>query len=500
MQKPAEINIKKIYTFYLLYFLILPLGFFIRTFYSRTISLEEFGIIYAIIGFLGFISIFVDIGFNESIRYFIPKFQTRKEFDKISSIIQISFFIQILLILLSSSLIFIFSTWLSENFFQNSSIQTYLLIFLIYFIFNNLFSILANLFVAFKMNNYYQIIRFFQLSSVLLISILFFILQRPEQLAKYYAFSWGLASSIVFFIYIFIIFHKFPYLKKINKPKLSLIKKYLKYSSYLFSAILANKILSYTDILIITYYIGIIHVGIYSNVFALIGVFLTFFTSISLLLTPLFSEYKENNNKNKIMKVMKIIYGPVIFMILPTIYIIISFSNKILNIVYGPEFSQGSILLTIFAIFAIFKILNDYNLSLMNGLGIANKIPKIIFPIMILNVILNLLLVQKFELIGITLITTLGWFLLSILTYLKIKQEINFKITLKNISKLIFSILVFIISNKIFLKILYLHSLTEFIIALILSGTLYLITGYVLKIYSKNDLKLLIPKNKFNKQ
>ena len=54
---------KKIFWVYFFVFLIAPLGYLIRLLYSRTLDLAEFGLIYAILSFLGFVSVFNNLGY-----------------------------------------------------------------------------------------------------------------------------------------------------------------------------------------------------------------------------------------------------------------------------------------------------------------------------------------------------------------------------------------------------------------------------------------------------
>ena len=68
---------------YLFTFLAAPLGYLIRILYARTLSVEEFGLIYSIIGFIALISIFNDLGFSETLNYYATRFYEKKQYAKV---------------------------------------------------------------------------------------------------------------------------------------------------------------------------------------------------------------------------------------------------------------------------------------------------------------------------------------------------------------------------------------------------------------------------------
>ncbi len=51
-----------------------PLGYGIRIILSRALSIEEFGLVYAVLGLVAFFASYSDFGFGKAASYFIPKF------------------------------------------------------------------------------------------------------------------------------------------------------------------------------------------------------------------------------------------------------------------------------------------------------------------------------------------------------------------------------------------------------------------------------------------
>ena len=62
-----------------------PIGYLIRIFYARSLSLNDYGLFYSIIALFGLIGILNDIGMNSALIHYLPKFIKEKNYKKITS-------------------------------------------------------------------------------------------------------------------------------------------------------------------------------------------------------------------------------------------------------------------------------------------------------------------------------------------------------------------------------------------------------------------------------
>ena len=62
------------------------LGYIVRFMLARNLTVEEFGLFYAVFAFLGLIGIFKSLGFDKALVKFIPEFIHKKEKDFIKSL------------------------------------------------------------------------------------------------------------------------------------------------------------------------------------------------------------------------------------------------------------------------------------------------------------------------------------------------------------------------------------------------------------------------------
>ncbi|MCX6818584.1 MAG: oligosaccharide flippase family protein, partial [Candidatus Aenigmarchaeota archaeon] len=119
-------------------FLISIVGMFIaylfRIFLARNLSVEDFGLFYAIIAFTGLLALFRDLGLNSALIKYIPEFLVKKEFEKIKySIISVTF-IQLIIIFILILPFFVFSDQIAVSYFHTISASMPLKILLIAFI------------------------------------------------------------------------------------------------------------------------------------------------------------------------------------------------------------------------------------------------------------------------------------------------------------------------------------------------------------------------------
>ena len=487
-------KISEFYWFYVLSLVVVPFGLLIRVLYSNSISVEEFGAIYAIINFLGLVYIFVNFGLSKSLMYYVPKYIERKKFDNIRNLVYYTFFIQISVALILSLVIFLLTNFLSENYFNSEVSENLLKIFLIYFFFLVLFRNLGDVFLAHKLYLYNRYLKFIQLVLIFILSLIIVLFDLNNK-ALFFALVWGVASAISFIIYLIFFIRKFPYIfQKFPSFNKNLLKKHLSYSRFTFASSIGSNILNQIDVVIVTLFLSVIEVAYYSNAFSLIQTIAMLFGVFGLVFTSLFSELKEKNDIKNLHKILDILYKNIFYFILPIILIFYLYPHIFINLIFGEKYSYASKILGLYALFLIFKIFMNYNISFMNGLGLAKKLSYIIGIGSIVNIFLNLLLIYYLELIGVVIATSLVWIMITIITFYYIYQEINFKLDIKITSKIIFLGFFYISCVKLFSSILYFESLyVRGIISIGISILLYLIFGYLLKIYTIEELYFFIP-------
>jgi O-antigen/teichoic acid export membrane protein len=79
---------------YFFQFLVAPAGYLIKMMVSRELSVEDIGLFYSIMGLIGIISVYNDLGLTEALQYYLPHYFIDKEYSKAKTIIIFTWLVQ----------------------------------------------------------------------------------------------------------------------------------------------------------------------------------------------------------------------------------------------------------------------------------------------------------------------------------------------------------------------------------------------------------------------
>ena len=71
---------------YFLAFIAAPSGYIIKLLIARSLSVEEIGIFYSVLGLVSLLAPYHDLGLTEALQYYIPRYLIAKDYDKTKSI------------------------------------------------------------------------------------------------------------------------------------------------------------------------------------------------------------------------------------------------------------------------------------------------------------------------------------------------------------------------------------------------------------------------------
>ena len=183
----------------LLTFLVTPLGYLIRTFYSRTLSIEDYGLFFAVNTFFNLIAIYTDLGFGYTVSYLIPKHLKSGDHGSVWNIFRYYQMIQILTTILVSAILFLSAKYLAVNFFKMESAVNLIYISCIYLLAVSFFNTLVQLFIGLQKEKYYASMNLVRLFFTLSFSIIFFLFDLPNII--FYSIAWVIGYSLAAVIY-----------------------------------------------------------------------------------------------------------------------------------------------------------------------------------------------------------------------------------------------------------------------------------------------------------
>ncbi|MCF7834549.1 oligosaccharide flippase family protein [Candidatus Gracilibacteria bacterium] len=454
-QPLGEKLIKKGFWLYFFTILIAPTGYFIRVIVSNSVSVADVGIIYSIMGFIGILSAYHDLGLTEALQYHLPKYRIQKKYNAFKTSIYFTMVIQTITGLIIAFILFFGANYLGVYYFHSPESVHIIKIFCLYFLGMNFYNILYSIYISFQDVIQYKIIEGIRGYTTLIFTILFFFLGSLN--ITNFTRAWILGLGISLIISGIIFRKKYGYTLQKGKIQLekSLIKKQIQYAFRIFIGINVIYLLSQIDQQFIIYFLGAEKAGYYANYLSLILSFSIFTAPLLGYLFPLTTELLEKKEYEKIRKLKNILYKLFSLFAISISGLFIAFGPEIATILFGKKFLYSGKLLTYSAGFLIFYVLFNINLSFLAGMGKVKQRAKIIFITLITNIIFNLIFIYLRGVIGVISATMISRIMLFIMSYKLIdkRKEISFNrgYLIKNLVVIIIlSTIIIIYKNNIF--------------------------------------------------
>jgi O-antigen/teichoic acid export membrane protein len=305
-------------------------------------------------------------------------------------------------------------------------------------------------------------------------------------------------DMVSYFVRYFIAKRLFAYIKlSFNLFDRSKFKEFLGYSVYTFISRIADQLRFNIDNLVITLFIGLGSVTLYSIAFRLVKYFMDFISSATGLFTPIFSQYESRGDYESIRE--KFIFttkitGPLSIMIGGLIIVL---GKAFIERWMGPSYLSAYKLLVILTVPLTIALMQGPSVQLLYGISkhrffaISNTIEGIV------NLILSVILVKKYGLVGVALGTAIPMMIIKlfvqpIFTCRAIKLSIRvyyFKILLPILFKGIICFLPILAFSR-FIMPNYLNLLILSSLILLGLGCVYFIFGFnrFEKIYFKSAI------------
>jgi O-antigen/teichoic acid export membrane protein len=247
-----------------------------------------------------------------------------------------------------------------------------------------------------------------------------------------------------------------------------------------------TRVYSYIDQILLSVLIGDKHLGWYSVPYKITYAFQFLPAAFSAAIYPAMSDCYANNKERLKMIFDRSMYI-LTFLAIPLAVGIGTLADKIIIVLYTNEY-QPSILalqIMIFSVIPLFlsfpvgSILNACDRQATNTLNIGIT--------MVVSVILNIILIPRYQHIGAAITALVSLCLLFILNMYWVPKIVNFdkKFLLIKTGKTIFA------SAIMGILILYLKPTVSFIILTVLGALVYLIIMYLIKGFTKDDVNFL---------
>jgi O-antigen/teichoic acid export membrane protein len=365
-------------------------------------------------------TVIAKLGLDTAIVKYLAEFVANDQKYKVGYLYSISFLMILVAGLFVSVVIFLFSTELSELFFDNSLDE-------------NLFKLTSFAIIPFaitQLNAEYfrglkKITAYSSLQNgtvylaVLVLIIVFSEYSRSLESVIYFL-LFALISLMLISTFFVIRFNflerssQITILKskfKIGKRKLLSVSIPMLFSNSLFL------VMSWTDTLFLSAFQGEDSVGVYNVALKIASLNTIALIAINSIASPKFSEIYSSEGKRRFRRIVKQTTLLNWIVSLPIFFIILVFPESILTI-FGSEFIDGKGALIILSIGQLISAFSGSTMIVLNMTGREKAGRNILLVTVVVNLILNYVLIPKFGIMGAayaTMISTVIWNVVSVI-------------------------------------------------------------------------------------
>ncbi len=418
--------------FWLYFFMIItaPVGYLIKVIVSNTLSVEDVGIFYSVLGFVLLISTYHDLGLTEALQYFLPKYRIEKKYDHYKTIIILTLIAQVTLGIGIAIGMYFWADRLAIHHFKSPEAGQVLKTLCFYFIGINFVNMFWSIFYAFQDVKRYWWMEFIRMYSILWFT-LFFRLSHILTIDNF-SIAWicGLWGSLIIAAIMFLS----KYWSTLTKWKVifdrQLIKKQLSYAFRVFLSANVATVLLQVDQQLVINLLWPTSAWYFTNYLSMITAYTIIVTPVLSLIFPIVSEIIAKKDHGKLELLQNTLYKYLSVFALSIGGLFFVLWPQITTILFGQKFFHSGELLIYSSPFLIINILFTINFWILAGTGNVKQRTKIL-SIGLLVTILSIL--GGIKLLGLWLVGAIigiiiGWIVLWLLSFRVINkiQKITF--------------------------------------------------------------------------
>lgn len=362
------------------------------------------------------------LALGNGLQKFIPEYRTEEDMGKIKGVVLGALQMIIPLSIVVWALTFFGAEFIAEGIFNNSSLTPLIKIISFTIVLRPVRQILFDTTIGFN-NIFYKTVTVRILKNIIQLGTTVILLLIGFNVASA---AWGIlagsTASLVLGLY-FLEKKVGPVITSKGPTKYQR-KKLLRFSAPLLLSGLIATIMGWADTGLIGYYMTDFEVGLYNAALPTALLILLPHKAIGSLAISSFSELKERDRKS-VEASMQTATRWVFSLVLPTFLILMLFSEQVLNILWGSQYTQASITLSILACAYLIDALVGRVGSFLNSTGHTKYILYNNIAALTLNIILNVILIPIYGIIGAAIATASSTVLTNLLMFAEVWRKEN---------------------------------------------------------------------------
>jgi O-antigen/teichoic acid export membrane protein len=460
-----------------------------RVVLARNLTLEEFGLFYAVFVFVSFFALFRNFGLGAALIKHVPEYRVKEKFDLVKSTVIVTGVWRIAISLVLAFVFFAFSDFLAVKYFHTLSASIILKLLSIFFFLSVFIDMTRNLFEAFQKPFWFPFVDFAKNAFVFVFVLLFL------------SFGFGILSPVFAYIIMALIVPLLflPVLLRVfnfSKYKLIFSKRFGKKLfffglPFVFVSISAI-VISQVDTLLLTYFRSLGEVAVYNVVLPLSMILLQFSSALAVILFPMCSELWAKGEKENLVKIINSIYKYSYAIIIPLGLVVFAFTPLILESFFGREYVQGALAMRILLMGVILYTIANVNQYVLAGIGKPKITAKIVGIVALFNFSGNLILIPYYGIVGAAIMTTLSYALALVLSLKYLHKYIELKIDYTSWVKMFFAGVLTVFMFYSLCSLFSFRLWVEFCLFGLVAIIFYVTLLLIFKIISFKELKLTL--------
>jgi len=464
-------------------------GFLVRILLARKLSLEDFGLFYAVLAFLTLIGLLKNLGVNSALVKFIPKYRAEGEERKVKEAINCGVLLSLATSALVSFAVLVFVDDIAFHYFHEVKAGPVLRVMLVYFVVSTFSAIFTSIFNGFKMAFILSFKGF--VVNIIILSCVYY---SVELFVSEVAWIYVAAQTVLLIFSIAVLFKTFDYFKTKGFFSVKVTKELLGFGLPATTTPIVSKTLGRVDNIMLTYMQTLADVGLYNAVLPFARIFIIFGSSIGKMLFPYSSELFASGEQERLRQTIARIHRLLLFVLMPIGVVLFLYAGELLTLLFGKTYAAGNIAARILIFGALVHSLTIVNVGVINGLGHPLKVTKIALYAGIFNIVCNVLLIPKWSFTGASL-ANLGsygvFFIASLSTLSKIAQ---YSFDMMLLLKIVVSGGVMIVFLSLVGNTAPMGNLGILFICLLIAIMLYIFVAVLLRVVKPEEFKILFQK------
>lgn len=464
-------------------------AYLIRIFYSRVLSIDDYGLFYAVLGLYLIFTTYFDLGFGYSVVYFFPKYFKQKNYKKAWNIFVYGQAISIGVSIIISLILIAAAPFLANNYFKVPGSEPLIYISSVFLIAFSLINGLIQIYSALQKERYYASITAVRWGLTLVLSLIFYLLNFPYLI--FFAIAWAAGHFLTALIYFFLLYknHAFLTVNKILLKK-ETFKQMYSYAIPSFLETFITSIIGMTIIFFLTAFAGVREVGIYNIIYPLASIPLVLLAPLNTLILPLVSHLMEGE-KRKLEYLLEKILEMIPFIGTYFSLFIILFPSASVALIFGEKWiGKVELSLSILCLGVIILMVGGILGAIALGIGKVKKRLKLTTIVSFIIAPVTALLIFNYGVLGAIISTVIMAVMTNLVFIIIIKEDLSFVAPFSLYIKLLF----FSVSLFALVRVFKIspEGWVQFIIYGIIYSMIYFMAGFILKIYDRRLLLIVL--------